>query len=513
MKIIFNHTIHDWYWQIFDELKRNHEIILPSNFEEKNQESKPIDLDALERVVDKNRDANFIFDFKGDLLDLIIWNKKNKNIPLIILVTNVIGRTHKAKLSIFSNVWYVNANATQFIKRYNVNNLIFEGMAANPYIFYPKKMKKEYDITFFGQFYGDRSYYLQEIKKFCLKSKTNYYTPLGHGEKMPWSFDEINKLYNQSKINLSFAQMDFLGRKIKRRVNLRTFEICMSGNFQLLQYTPCVEEYFEVDEEIVCWKNKKDLFNKILYYLENEDEREKIAKNGFKRAIENHTWSKRFEKINNILNEKQSKFDITKYTVNNNKFLDKYEFNRVEKSLLNNTSKKALRLILKKYGYKLNRDVKNKKVIKIKLKENKINYKPNLKDFIFINLKGKMIMVIKVISHNSKLNLRDWGHLEKILYLTENFDLSLPQYGLLTNGFEWVIRDFSKRRWLNRIPNRVDLINKFKLRYKIKRIQFYIKKMYKEYNFKKLFIIKNLEKHFRFFFIKVVKKFRYKLRV
>jgi len=72
-----------------------------------------------------------------------------------------------------------------------------------------------------------------------------------------------------------------------------------------MQYTPCVEEYFDIDNEIVCWKNKQDLFEKILYYMENEDEREKIAFKGHERAINNHTWTKRFEKIYLFLKEKK----------------------------------------------------------------------------------------------------------------------------------------------------------------------------------------------------------------
>ncbi len=29
MKIIFNLDLNSWFWQIYDELRRNHEIIIP----------------------------------------------------------------------------------------------------------------------------------------------------------------------------------------------------------------------------------------------------------------------------------------------------------------------------------------------------------------------------------------------------------------------------------------------------------------------------------------------------
>ncbi|MFX1311241.1 MAG: glycosyltransferase [Promethearchaeota archaeon] len=507
MKIIFNHPLNDWYWQIYDELDKNHEIILPKNFRLKKLEYEPINLDALENVVDEHIDTDFIFDFKGDLFDLIKWNKKKKAIPLVVFITNVIGRTHKAKMSIFANVWYVNANATQFIERYNVNNLIYDGMAANPYIFYPLKTKKEYDVTFFGRFYGDRSYYLDEVSRFCLKNKINYYFPMGHGEKLPWSFEDINMLYNQTKINISFAQRDFVGKRLKRRVNLRTFEICMSGNFQLLQYTPCIEEYFEPDKDIVCWKNKKDLFNKILYYLENGDEREKIAKNGYKRAIENHTWTKRFETVGKLLKTKKSKIDFMKFVINISHIFNEDETIKIQKLIADNISKKVIKIILGLLGYKKIREIKNKKKIEIKLPDKLINYIPNLKDFIFIKMNGKILMVIKVISTKSKINSRDWKDLEKILYLTENYDLSLPQYGILTNGSNWLIRDFKKRRWLNKIPNRKELKNIFNTKHAFKRRYFFLKELYKKHRFEKFFIIKKLEMNFRLFVIKLRRLF------
>lgn len=202
---------------------------------------------------------------------------------------------------------------------------------------------------------------------------------MGNGVQLPWTFKEINELYSQTKINLAFAQKDYLNGRIKRRVNLRVFEICMSGNFQLLQYTPCVEEYFEIDEEVVCWKNKSDLFNKILYYLENEDEREKIARSGHKRAIENHTWSKRFEKIEIFLNKKQAKRNITNFVINTESILKENKISKDKKSGLNSFGKKFIIKTLKKLGYNAIWDIKNKKLIKIQLKDKLIYYKTNLK--------------------------------------------------------------------------------------------------------------------------------------
>jgi hypothetical protein len=343
-------------------------------------------------------------------------------------------------------------------------------MAANPYIFYSKKLKKNYDVSFFGQHYGERGYWLKEIKSFCLTNKIKFHFPVGDGVNVPWSYDSINDLYNQTKINISFAPMELPGRI----VNLRTFEIAISGNFQLMQYTPCVEEYFEIDKEIVCWKNKKELFEKIQYYLENEDERERIAKNGYNKAKNEHTWTKRFEIIEKILKKKDFEIEVPKIHINK-----ELENNKIDKNQILTSENKLKRafelsqLILKKRGYNLRRDLRLKRIMSIitfkfyhgvLYSVKTFNYKPDLENFLFIEFQGKIMMIIKITSSNLSLNTGDWEDLIKKLYLTENRDLSLPEFGALTNGIEWIIRDFKNEKWLRSIPNRKFLLSRANLK-------------------------------------------------
>ena len=507
MKVIFNHNL-DWFWQINDEWNRNHELIIPDNYKRENTKQKNlVDLNALENCIKENKNCDFIFGFRGDLYDLIRWKQRKINIPIIIFATNAIERSYNAKRSVFSKIWYVERYAKPLMEKYNKENLIYEGMAANQYVFFPMKIKKLNDIGFFGQHYGERGYWLNKIKEFCLKKKKKYNLPLGHGAFLPWSFKDINEFYNQTKINLSFAPKEPPGRI----VNLRTFEICMSGNFQLMQYTPCVEEYFEIDEEIVCWRNKKELFEKIIYYLENKDEREKIAKKGYKRAIENHTWSKRIETIENILKKKR-KLDITKLIIKIDKFLEKDELVRLHKLQLNNSNQisfKILKSVLIKRGYKLNKDLKSKTSIKINLRDRSFYYKPNLKNFSFIEFYGKIMMVVKIKSSNSEIIWDDWEDLKKILYLSENIDLSLPQYGVLTNGFKWLIHDFKNKKWLKSIPNRKTLKANLNLKsYFFLKIINRIKNYYDLFNLKKILQQLKIRNYLKQLYIKVVYMFR-----
>jgi len=478
MKIIFNHRL-DWFWQIYDEWNKNNELVIPINYKRDNYKDCFLDFDALEDCIEKNKDANFIFGFMGDLYDLIKWNQRKYDIPVVIFATNAIERPNNAKRSVFAKLWYVEKYAKLWMQKYEIENTIYLGMAANPYIFHPIKNNKIYDVGFLGQQYGERGYWLEVIRKFCKKNKFNYYFPLGHGSKLFWSFKDINRFYNQTKINLSFAPKEPPGRI----VNLRTFEICMSGNFQLMQYTPCVEEYFEIDEEIVCWRNKKELFEKIIYYLENEDEREKIAKKGYQKAINEHTWSKRLEKLKIFL-EKKEKIDFLKIKNNFSIYLGQKELDKFQYLPSNQKCIKIIETILEKLKYNIRNDLKRKKSIKIKLKNKNFYFKPNLKSFYFIKFSGKILMVIKTISTNNKINSNDWDDLEKVLYLIENIDGSLPQFGLLTNGLEGIIYDFKNRTWLKNIPNRKALKSRVDFKYFIiMKIIIIIKSFYQSTNF------------------------------
>ncbi len=82
-------------------------------------------------------------------------------------------------------------------------------------------------------------------------------------------------------------------------VNLRSFEIPMSGGIQICRYNKELSEYFKDGEEIIFYKNDKEMVDKIRYYLSDEQTelRQKIRKSARKRAEENHTWYCRFQVI------------------------------------------------------------------------------------------------------------------------------------------------------------------------------------------------------------------------
>jgi spore maturation protein CgeB len=104
--------------------------------------------------------------------------------------------------------------------------------------------------------------------------------------------EEVNKVYNATKICLNMHH-----RQSKEGVNPRTFEILGAGAFQLIDHKKELEKLFDIGREIVCYKNEADLLDKIEYYLENEDERNKIARRGHEIVTNKHTYKHRAETI------------------------------------------------------------------------------------------------------------------------------------------------------------------------------------------------------------------------
>jgi spore maturation protein CgeB len=75
--------------------------------------------------------------------------------------------------------------------------------------------------------------------------------------------------------------------------NVRTFEICGAGGFQITDRRPGLSQLFEPGKELVTFDHVQDLRSKIEHYLVASDEREQIAASGQRRALLEHTYKHR----------------------------------------------------------------------------------------------------------------------------------------------------------------------------------------------------------------------------
>ena len=77
--------------------------------------------------------------------------------------------------------------------------------------------------------------------------------------------------------------------------NVRTFEACGAGAFQMVDWRPGLSQLFEPDRELVTFGSLRDLKEKIEYYLPRPDERRAIAAAGRVRALRDHTYEERLK--------------------------------------------------------------------------------------------------------------------------------------------------------------------------------------------------------------------------
>lgn len=93
------------------------------------------------------------------------------------------------------------------------------------------------------------------------------------------------KIYHMSKINLNITM-----KPIQSGIPLRVFDVLGSQGFLISNYQPEIAEYFTIGEDLVVYDSMNDLRDKIIYYLENEDERKRISYNGYKKVKELYTY-------------------------------------------------------------------------------------------------------------------------------------------------------------------------------------------------------------------------------
>lgn len=101
---------------------------------------------------------------------------------------------------------------------------------------------------------------------------------------------EYYSLLAKSKIVFNIHGEYRLG---KEAVNMRLYEATGMGACLITDWKENIAQVFEPDVEIITYKNIDDCVNKVLHLLENESEREAIARAGQKRTLKEHTWENR----------------------------------------------------------------------------------------------------------------------------------------------------------------------------------------------------------------------------
>lgn len=99
-------------------------------------------------------------------------------------------------------------------------------------------------------------------------------------------------VFKSSKINLNMTL-----RNIKTGIPQRVLDIMGCGGLVLTNYQDCMDEYFKDQEDILIYHSVEEALEKSRYYLEHDDKREKIQKNGLLLMEKCFTYKERLNKI------------------------------------------------------------------------------------------------------------------------------------------------------------------------------------------------------------------------
>lgn len=162
---------------------------------------------------------------------------------------------------------------------------------ANPDIHRPYNEEKIYDVSFVGQCYGNRPETIARLREAGISVEA-----FGPGwPNGSLTTEEMVRTWSRSRINLGFGGV--LGHKETYCLKGRDFEVPMSGGLYLTEHHDELIPFYEIGREIVTYTGFNELLEKIRWLLSNHDQAEIISLAGSTRALREHTWEMRFDRV------------------------------------------------------------------------------------------------------------------------------------------------------------------------------------------------------------------------
>lgn len=356
MRILYYFPNYDtpmFQWQkrhIFDEMALHEcffDVVSPFDFNTIDEAN-----DMILKMIKNVEYAIFMTSYSTDYLYLDTLEKiKSSGIRTLCFCPDnlTVPYNQKSIARYFDLVWLTSKETEYLFKRWGANT-IFLPYAANPNLFKPTIIQNDIEkLAFIGTPHGSR---IEQINMFLendvpivlyskisdtsnvkfraspkiyVKSIWNYLKfpigrkllygiivdKLGKHEisltdpnlemKEPIPLDELGTINSLYALVLSFTEANSTGvlKNPVNIVNLRNFEIPMSGGVQFCRYTEEIASYFEPDKEIILYKNKEEAVDKAKFYLDDDQKklRMRIREAARLRAEAEHTWYHRFNKV------------------------------------------------------------------------------------------------------------------------------------------------------------------------------------------------------------------------
>lgn len=170
------------------------------------------------------------------------------------------------------------------------------------------RQERDIDVVFVGALFPNKMPYLSKVKKALGKRlvlrglsnlKKNVYFNLMYGFPgwvRPIPFEGYVPLYQRAKIGINVHN-----RGDYTVGGYRMFDLPGNGVMQICDGGEYLSSFYEVGEEVVRHDSVDELIDKVRYYLDHPAERERIARNGYRRVMTTHRIKHRLEKLNSII--------------------------------------------------------------------------------------------------------------------------------------------------------------------------------------------------------------------
>jgi GT2 family glycosyltransferase/SAM-dependent methyltransferase len=189
---------------------------------------------------------------------------------------------YAAKASDFDRVFTAQRDGAEQLRAHGITSAQWLPLACDPEIHgKPETVPKRYDVAFVGNvFPGERADLLQLIgRRYPATYVGNRY------------FEEMRRTYAEAKI--------VFNRSVRNDVNMRVFEALASGSLLLTNDLDDngQGDLFRDGVHLSTYQNADELLAKIAHYLDNEAEREHIARAGREAVLAEHTYAHRMKEI------------------------------------------------------------------------------------------------------------------------------------------------------------------------------------------------------------------------
>lgn len=172
----------------------------------------------------------------------------------------------------------------------NSNTELLPFAASIKHHFYMPKVKRLYDIVIVAHAREDRIHIVDKLSTICHVGT--------YGNGWQHSLGAVHgkahvKAINTGRMYLSFA------RTVAGFDNVKVglFEAMACNQVVITSYMEELQDYFDINKEIICYRSEEELYDLVRYYMHHEEELEFIRKQGYARFLKDHTYTQRWNKV------------------------------------------------------------------------------------------------------------------------------------------------------------------------------------------------------------------------